>query len=358
MRNPEALLLQFSLNLKGMAIPGPGWFDDIFQVDVTLSCQRKAICRSYIIHEEAPLLRADETLGGTIKIIAPPNRSIWTWGINASLMCSISFYESLRTVDLEAQEIELQGEGYIKGTLEVPFEITIPPDMIESYDGEMFSVRHGFEVTVSRPWYTFDVVRHEALMIHRIRPAPTEDEEPGRPHVLCVPDCGGSCTLDYGKASFNCGDTLRGTLTFANISKPITSVRVLVYKIERGDDDECETVVREDVIVGEATSEASAATPGGEESAPTAVVGSVSERRNPVKADETIEVVCPLATPENGEVILAPTYGELAKDDEEGISVKYYIRLILTDADGGKFWNTNEIFLHRSVLDGVVDVEV
>lgn len=327
---------------------------------------RNGICRSYLFQETCPLVRADETISGKIKVTAPEGRTVWHWGVNLKLECTISFFESLRTIDLDAKEVQIAEPSYVEGTLEIPFEINIDPSLIESYDGEMFGVRHGILVTLVRPWYTFDVVRHEPIMIQRVAPAPEAPDADAAKHVICVPDCGAECTLDYGRSSFNCGDSIRGTLSLANLSKPITTVKLVLYKIERGDDDECESVIREELLVGSSTPEpASAASKGeaGDDESRSSSVSTLSapKRTNPVASDETISFECPVAEVADGEVRCAPTYNELNTDDtagEDSASVRYYLRLLLGDGDGGKFWNTSEVYLHRAVLDGVVDVEV
>ena len=58
---------------------------------------------------------------------------------------------------------------------------------------------------------------------------------------------------------------------------------------------------------------------------------------------------------------LSPTYVAVNGDpEEEGFSVRYFLRLVLVAADGKRFWNTAEVVLYRSVLSPaeLVKVEV
>jgi hypothetical protein len=265
--------------------------------------------------------------------------------------------------------------------VEVPFELDLSKcknkdgtPVLESYDGEKFDVRHTLVVTVKRPWYTFNVTRVASMAIQNIAPAPPTDAEARlvptqlaivpRVPVIEVDDCGGKCTFNYGRAHWNIGDTLTGTIGFAELEKPITVLKLVLYKIEVADGDTQEKTVKELVIVNP-TNQAPPApkvlNADGTEAAaaPTPVTENklANVRTDSIKSGEVLPVAFVLVADESEGIALGPTYDEL-NDSENPVNVHHYLRLFMEDGDGKKAWNTHEIILYRSKLTGLSSVEV
>jgi hypothetical protein len=361
-------------------------------VDIRLDSSRKISLKGFLLEQNVPLYRSDEKVTGKIIVKSPPNRTVTHYGITVELESSIQFYESLNSVSVspvsEAACVDVSKDGAITGEVEVPFELDLSKckgkdgqPVLESYDGEKFDVRHTLVVTLKRPWYTFNVTRVASIAIQHIAPAPPTDAEARlvptqlaivpRVPTIEVDDCGGKCTFNYGRAHWNIGDTLTGTIAFSELEKPVTLLKLVLYKIEVADGDTQEKTVKELVII---TPTPSAALPPPAPPAPTATGEAAvapaavaappvadsklaNVRTDPVKSGEMIPVAFVLVADESEGVALGPTYDEL-NDSENPVNVHHYLRLYMEDVDGKKAWNTHEIILYRSKLAGLSAVEV
>lgn len=365
---------------------GPGWFNDVFEVEIRLDSSRKVSLKGFLLEQNVPLYRADEKVTGKIVVKSPPNRTVTHYGIQVELESSIQFYESLNSVSVssisEAACVEVQKAGAVAGEIEIPFELDLSKckskdgsPILDSYDGEKFDVRHTLVVTLKRPWYTFNVTRVSSVAIQNIIPAPPTDAEARmvptqlsvvpRASTIEVDDCGGKCTFSYGRSHWNIGDKLTGTIAYSELEKPLSVLKIVLYKIEVADGDTQEKTVKELVIVNPTNtpppkpameSVDGAPVP---PSAPSAAEVSkyANVRTEPIKSGEVLPVAFLLAADENEGTAIGPTYDEL-NDPENPVNVHYYLRLMMEDIDAKKAWNTHEIILYRSKLAGLSSVEV
>jgi len=365
---------------------GPGWFNDVFEVEIRLDSSRKISLKGFLLEQNVPLYRADEKVTGKIVIKSPPNRTVSHYGIAVELESSIQFYESLNSVSVspsaESATVDVQKDGSITGEIEVPFELDLAKckskdghGVLDSYDGEKFDVRHTLVVTIKRPWYTFNVSRVASIAIQNVSPTPPTDAEARmvptqlaivpRVPTIEVDDCGGKCTFAYGRAHWNVGDTLTGTIGFGELEKDISVLKLVLYKIEVADGDTQEKTVKELLIVNPTNSPPKiAAVEAVDGAAPAAPPPSqamidkyVNVRVQPVKSGEVLPVAFLLSGDEAEGTSLGPTYDEL-NEAENPVNVHYYIRLMMEDTDGKKAWNTHEVILYRSKLSGLTSVEV
>ena len=345
----------------------------MFEVEIVLDTTRKAVSTGFLFEQNVPLYRSDEKITGQVLVTAPLDCTVSHAGVSVELESSIQFYESLNSVPLVADDaatavVEASGAGSVKGTAAYRFELDLAKikvkqgPLTESYDGQKFDVRHSLLVTVKRPWYTFNVSRVQAIAVQTVSPAPPTDEQArqvpmqlgvvSREAKIVVDDCGGVCTLTYPRSHWNIGDTLLGTLEFSPLTRPIHSVKLILYKIEVADGDTEEKSVRElDVVSLPVT--ASGGNEGGGDVERAAESGPV-KRTEPVKGQETLHVAFVLQG-EKG-VQLSPTYDEL-NDAESPLNVHYYLRLLLENDNGDRFWNTHEVIMYRSNVTGVSDVD-
>jgi len=215
----------------------------------------------------------------------------------------------------------------------------------------------------------FNVTRVASIAIQNIAPAPPTDAEARlvptqlaivpRVPVVEVDDCGGKCTFNYGRAHWNIGDTLTGTIGFGELEKSISVLKLVLYKIEVADGDTQEKTCKELVIVFPTNTPPPKPVVEGEAVAPAPVTENklANVRTEPIKSNEVLPVAFVLVADDSEGIALGPTYDEL-NDSENPVNVHHYLRLYMEDADGKKAWNTHEIILYRSKLSGLSSVEV
>jgi hypothetical protein len=374
---------------------GPGYFSDVFDIDIFLDSNKKVISKGFLFEQQIQVFRSDEKITGKITVTAPPRCTVYHNGIRIDLESSIQFYESLNSVALFPSEpntsgVEITPAGYISNSADFKFELDLAKikyrdlPVMESYDGQKFDVRHSILITIARPWYTFNVTRVQAIAIQTISPAPPTDDQAhvvptqlgvvSREPKIVVDDCGGTCTLTYARSHWNIGDTLMASMEFSELLKPITVVKLILYKIEVADGDTEEKTVKELTVVGPLptaapTNSDSTTTP----SSPTAAAAAAAVapppppppaitttsgkivRHEPVVGKETLNVAFVLQG--DKDMVLTPTYDEL-NDADNTVNVHYYLRLLLETGEGDKYWNTHEIIIYRASLTGVVsDIE-
>jgi len=349
---------------------GPGWFHDVVDLEVTLNCDRKIPMRNYLFIDECKLFESKEKITGTIKLKPPSGSNVWHYGLKLRLDQSISFYESFRSVELPSVEIDLEGEGYLSGEKEIPFSIDLSQNTFsDTYSGENFALRHVLVTTLNRPWYTFDVADYQNIAIQNVGPLPSEEggkefevpplvnelgevveEAPPKSHVLDIGDCGGTCKLDYGAWNFTLEDVIEGKIIFSKLDEPITTIDLLLMKIEQGDDESNESIVHElSLLAPKFAAEDAAKIEETDIDVPKAV-------GEPITGETEIPVKLELK-----ELDITPTYihgGNKEGDADDLINVRYYLRLRLANASGGLFWNTNEVFFFRKALSGMIQIDV
>ena len=270
---------------------GPGWFSDIVSIEPTIHTAHHVRAYNFLFHDALPLVDAGSTLSGTITVRPPSGWGVWTGGITIRVEEQLYFYESLRTVATRTFEEEVFAAQKVgPDTLAVEFELDLAGGRLtESYDGEIFSIRHLLTVTVKRPWWTFDVQKVQPLAFQRPARAAAAAADPrtsdaaiteqnraddldagerveasyaavdedgnvlvSRSNILCVSDYGGKCEMRFGVDGASgtvcaVGDTLRGTVRVWGMREGLAleKILVLLYKIERGDGEEFECAIRE-----------------------------------------------------------------------------------------------------------------
>ncbi len=411
---------------------GPGWIKDVFSIEISVDSDRVMKCHSLLFQDTCPLVSSNEVLKGTVKVTAPPNCEVWQNKITMAIESTVSFFETLATISTDVGEFTLKEAGYIKDTTELPFEIDLSQNLdeiLETYDGEMFSVRHSIKVLVSRPWWTFDVTSALLVGIHKINPAPPVDEHfidddilllealpaapppappqnteegadpaaiqpeqdgppaPGAPaeqpvattHRLRVVDTSEPLEAIYERSCMNIGDSFRakvyighdtpehvktisGQANEASPNKgPLKSLQLVLYKIEAGDGESNEVVVRvKDInLAGEVVTEPPAGTAYAAAEAQAAQDAAAQGPADaaPIEASpegETAEAPAPAPSGPLSFDIELPLTAEKDSIDitptvlDSNLSVRWYVRLAAIHTSGATSWNTHEVVLHRA----------
>ncbi len=388
----------------------------MFTLEISLEGDRQIDVHTLLFQDKCPLVSSQELLRGKARVVAPAGRSVWHDGISIQLDWSLSFFESLSTKESTAYKAEICKAGYLSGETLVPFEIDLRSacdSLLEAYDGEMFCVRHSLLVEVKRPWWTFDVLRSLVLAVHKVEPAPRAEEHvlnddlalrkmyapapaqppaaPGagpepaaladpaselagrdgdRVHMLRVVDAARGLWMTYERSCLNIGDTFRGTVHLGGglpdflrgkvepheTGGRVVTVELVLYKIESGENDSSEIIVRVvpvDLRQGSAPA-AAAAQPGDAE----LVAGQAAHRD--AQQDERQVAPTPLPEPPSDEVRLIPVELPLTNGPQlielsptivdEVVSVRYFIRLVARDEAERAIWNTHEVVLYRAGL--------
>jgi hypothetical protein len=163
---------------------GPGWFEDIFDVQIFYDADLEAPVLPYtskdlalpqddditVLHHDQALFSSGAIVRGFARIRAPTGRTIWHGGIGARLESNFLAMGDISTRELHSEEIDLVPAGYISGTVDIPFafESTATTPLQEYYEGSLFSIRHSVQVTIARPWYTFAVTAGAPFAVQRI----------------------------------------------------------------------------------------------------------------------------------------------------------------------------------------------
>jgi len=134
----------------------------VFEADVKFNGGRQTTSKSFMVQENLPLFRADETITGVVKVVPPPNCTVWHYGITLKLESCFVFFESMQSTDIliENDTITVAESQAISGPIDYPFEFNLAKcKLLDTYDGEIMDIRHSLIATINRPWYTFNVVR-------------------------------------------------------------------------------------------------------------------------------------------------------------------------------------------------------
>jgi len=330
---------------------GPGWFKDVFEVEVEIDGEREIASHSLLFQEKCQLFGADESVHGRVKITPPPNRTVWHDGVYVEVESNLSFFETLTTKDVKEISAEIQQPGYISEEAVIEFELDLrklSKDFLETYDGELFNMHHAIIVTVKRPWWTFDVFKGVAVAIHKLQAAPeqethfidddfveTNDDVTEKPkkHRLRVIDVRQGLSMVFERSCLNLRESFKAEITLCeevppqvkrklptsdDSVHPLKELELILYKIESGDEESNEVLVLKKNI-------------------------KLDESIDNTTTSQTIAVEFPLVkTPDS--MGLSPTLSH------DLINVRYYIRLVALDDQGSKFWNTHEVVLYRQNL--------
>lgn len=164
---------------------GLGWFNDILDVRVYFSADlrdpnqtataslppdEEAAEDDGVFTAEVPLFVAGAAVEGFIRITAPPGRSVSHNGVTAILRSAAVSVDEDVNRELLLEEVDLVPAGKLSGTVDLPFVFpgSITAMLPDTVEGALFSIRNTVSVTVSRPWYTFEVKREAGFGIQRI----------------------------------------------------------------------------------------------------------------------------------------------------------------------------------------------
>ncbi len=163
---------------------GPGWFEDIFDVQIFYDADLVAPAMPYtgkdlalpqdgdittLYHNQA-LFSSGAVVRGFARIRAPTGRTIQYGGIGARLESNFLAMGDITTRELHSEEKDLLPAGCITGTVDVPFafESTAMSPLQEYYEGSLFSIRHNVQITIERPWFTFAVTAGAPFAVQKI----------------------------------------------------------------------------------------------------------------------------------------------------------------------------------------------
>mmetsp|Transcript_14234 Transcript_14234/g.23260 ORF Transcript_14234/g.23260 Transcript_14234/m.23260 type:complete len:332 (+) Transcript_14234:976-1971(+) len=324
---------------------GPGWISDVFSLDIIVNQERTISCHSLLFQEKCPLVSSLETFTGYLKIVPPEGCTVRHNGIGLQFEWSLSFFETLSTTEHTVVELNLAEPGYIGEETLIPFEIDmaeLASKYVETYDGEMFCVRHSLLAKVARPWWTFDVISSLSLAVHKINAAPLvedhivdDDTVPGSPavceHRLRVKDVNQGLYMKYERSCLNIGETFKGVAYLGSSegvddAMRINRLQVAIYKIESGEGDSNEAVLHVQDI-------------------------DLTKRDFIDGVDSTTlcyKVEIPITKGE-ANVEYTPTLVD------PSLSVRYYVRLVATDTSSDEsHWQTHELVLYRATLAEVI----
>ena len=124
-----------------------------------------------------PLVAAARAVRGYVRIRAPPGRTIPFTSVAVSLEATVLALKQVATRCLFEEVVEISGAGDVTGALDIPFVFMDAArfDLPESYEGELYSLRHTITVRVERPWYSFDCTTSVPLAVQRVHILPAID---------------------------------------------------------------------------------------------------------------------------------------------------------------------------------------
>mmetsp|Transcript_10632 Transcript_10632/g.12802 ORF Transcript_10632/g.12802 Transcript_10632/m.12802 type:complete len:362 (-) Transcript_10632:94-1179(-) len=354
-----------------------GWWSDPLEVEISLDSNNFTNRSGVLGLPKCPVYSNDSKVSGKVKVVPVGSSPVWHYGIEVLLQSSIVLFEDFDTCDYLKAKTTLCGEGYISEATEFNFEIDLKAiekfDILDTYDGELVSVNYEVIATILRPWYTFEISKSSFLSIKNVVAAPLGDnlDEISRSLLgdaasrkISVIDYPGICELEYDNLCYNIGDTLKGSLHLREDPKcRIAEVVLVFYKVEQADGDVGEFVVKETKIDVTDTTGDSTIDPCTEDSKPNVVSADAptSSNKETPKVDDgsskrpngfegKIPIEFKISAVSH---TLAVTVEKQLKEVEINYSVRYYLRVKITDAKGDSHWNTNEIPIYRSSLQDI-----
>ena len=247
---------------------GPGWLNDIFSLSLHLDADTETYAA--IPHTVKDVLSVDgeprqehfrcvfasgAPVRGFLRVLAPPGRSVRHAGITAKLESSFYSLDDVSSRELYEEEVIVIGSDEVDGVVDYPFVFpgTGKTPLAESYEGDMFSIRHTLTLTVLRPWYTFEVSTSMPVEVQRVhvieQPAvPSVPQLEGEdapidaqlalygPQELVLDTLpgGGTVVANWEKGCFELGERLLGTIMFVGVPEatPVVLVKLAIVKIE------------------------------------------------------------------------------------------------------------------------------
>jgi len=280
---------------------GPGWFNDIFTVAVFFDADLEerggfptigrvtnaAGEEETVVEYERALFAAGAPVQGFVRITAPAGRTVSHNGVHARIESTLVAVDDIVSRELHEEVVDVLPPGAITGTVDLPFVFpgTGKP-LFESFEGDLFSVRHAVSVTITRPWYTFEVSQSKPFGVQRLHHIPARGivntvaaENPAvtaakdkaaaagaaalSPHMesqlalyaeqaMTIPDAagsGGEVTVRYNKACYEMSEALEGSIDFKGVTKPVVLVRLAVLRVETALSETNDTVVFDETVL-------------------------------------------------------------------------------------------------------------
>ena len=160
---------------------GPGWFNDILAVSVYFDADLEtysAIPHTYKTYDGEsrvehyrPLFSSGAPVRGFVRITAPLGRTVAYNGVTVRLESGFFTLDDFNTKELFEADVEAAPAGSVTGTVDVPF-VFPGVALYESYEGDLFSIRHSLSAKVARPWYTFEVAATAPFAVQRVHSLP------------------------------------------------------------------------------------------------------------------------------------------------------------------------------------------
>jgi hypothetical protein len=286
---------------------GPGWFGDLFEVDIKWATDLfqpgRFVPKDPEEEEDPdapmpasppliPVFVGRTPIRGEIQLTGPPRTGVWQGGVRLQLECGIVRFQDMETFRVVRHSIDVAPPGTVTGKAVFPFlvETFLPADLPESFEGDTMAVRCHATVVVERPWWTFDVIRTLGFATQDVRPdlgerwraiedeerkrvhdllqtriagsAPKEeeaeatpsdalgpvygltvDEAEAVPWWLVVSDCGANAVVDLTSCVVATDAMLDAQVMFQHVTRPVVRVRVRVLRVESLAVDSHETVL-------------------------------------------------------------------------------------------------------------------
>jgi hypothetical protein len=287
---------------------GPGWFNDIFTASLFFDADLEerggfptvgrvtnaAGEEETVVEYERALFAGGAPVQGFVRITAPAGRTVSHSGIHARIESGLVAVDEIVSRELHEEVVDVLPPGAITGTVDLPFVFpgTGKP-LFESFEGDLFSVRHSVTVTISRPWYTFEVSQSKPFGVQRLHAIPQRAivntvaaENPAvaaakdkaaaaaaaaaggagaalSPHMesqlamyaeqaMAIPDAagiGGEVTVRYNKACYEMSEALEGSIEFKGVTKPVVLIKLAVLRVETALSETNDTVIFDETVL-------------------------------------------------------------------------------------------------------------
>ena len=160
---------------------GVGWFNDILDVRVFFEADLETYSAIPHVYKDMsgtshvenyrPLFSSGAPIRGFIRVTPPEGRVVPHNGVRVRLESGFFTLDDFNTKDLFEKELDVAGAGSFSATVDIPFYIS-GGSLCESYEGDLFSIRHSLIATVLRPWYTFEVSTTVPFAVQRVHSVP------------------------------------------------------------------------------------------------------------------------------------------------------------------------------------------
>lgn len=308
---------------------------------------------------------------GKITLICPPEYSAWIGGVTVTVEETVHFLDIFTSVDICKTEIQVGEPTWLNSSIEYEFSIALnqiadqfKSKWHESYNGETFGLRHTLICSIIRPWYIlFNDPVYKSLKLYSID-TPTSNSDVFREYILEIREVTRLCQLILPTQWVRPGHPLYLRLVIEELEKPIDYAQINFFKSECVEEQWTDVVLGAFKVCGPDNIEdaeepeeevdgsrsvmviSKRVDDGDPEPRPTDGIRKGTTMEMQIMLDPTLAVsfdTCSLGlqskydnTPENN---------VLHKD---AVALRYFLRLIVIDCDGDSFWNTVELFVHRT----------